>query len=450
MIPKLLPYQRRWVQDESPIKVCEKARRIGLSWAEAYDSVLHAAADAGADVYYQSYSKDNTRGFIRDCAYWAGEMKEAFDLLEEPLLDGEPETYRMTFASGKAIVAMTSSPRSFRSAGRPGDRAILDEAAFMDDLEEGLKAALAFRVWGGRVRVISTHNGEASPFNGLVRDIRDGARPGSLHSTPLRPALEDGLFRRICKVRGQEWSERAEAEWEADLRREYGGGAAEELDCIPAAGGGAWLPWESIRRCEHVDAGKPDLAGAGAVTLGVDVARRGDLWVLAAVERVGDVLWTRDLVVRRGISFAEQRALVANAVEAHNPRRVAVDQTGMGEAFVEQLAERHGRLISGVLLTAPRRLDVATALREAVEDARLRIPRDEALRADLHSVRREATAGAAAPRLVAQGNTDGHADRFWALSLAVDAARTPGGPVEFAAGEPRASMAVVDGWDEWQ
>ena len=47
--------------------------------------------------------------------------------------------------------------------GQPGDLAIVDEAAFVDDLGEVLKAAMAFRVWAGGAHVISTHNGEAMP-----------------------------------------------------------------------------------------------------------------------------------------------------------------------------------------------------------------------------------------------------------------------------------------------
>ena len=39
----LLPYQQRWLADKAQVKVVEKSRRIGLSWAEACDSVLCAA-----------------------------------------------------------------------------------------------------------------------------------------------------------------------------------------------------------------------------------------------------------------------------------------------------------------------------------------------------------------------------------------------------------------------
>src|SRR5690606_39125947 len=54
----LLAYQRRWVADDSALKVAEKSRRIGLTWAEASDNVLTAAASrqaGGQNVYYIGY-----------------------------------------------------------------------------------------------------------------------------------------------------------------------------------------------------------------------------------------------------------------------------------------------------------------------------------------------------------------------------------------------------------
>ena len=424
MAATLLPYQTAWVRDPAPFKVCEKSRRIGMSWCESYDAVLHAGGDRG-DVYYQSYAKDMTTGFVSDCADWAERLQIAADAAGEVLIDlGDKRShpaYRLPMASGRQIVAMTSAPRAFRSKGRPGDRAVIDEAAFVDDLGEVLKAAMAFRIWGGEVRVLSTHNGDGSPFAALVEDAREGRSAASLHTVTFADAVAKGLHARIRETGATDLEE---AEWVAAIRAEYGSGAAEELDCVPSSGGGSWIAWEDIRRCERADAGDPALAAGGDTVLAVDVARRGDLWVLVAAERVGDVVWIREIVARRNIPFAEQRAIVADAVRRYRPRAVAVDQTGMGEAFVEQLQDVHGSVVEGVLLTGPRRLDCATALREQFEDARVRIPADEALRADLHSVKREAGAAGAAPRLVVSGDTDGHADRFWAMALAAEAHRS--------------------------
>ena len=38
----LLPYQQRWVLDESTVSVWEKSRRIGASYAEALKAVRFA------------------------------------------------------------------------------------------------------------------------------------------------------------------------------------------------------------------------------------------------------------------------------------------------------------------------------------------------------------------------------------------------------------------------
>ena len=428
----LLPYQAAWVQDQSPLKVCQKSRRIGLSFTEAYDCVLHAGGGTG-NCYYQSYDHEMTKGFINDCVDWAELLQIGAEAVGEILVDVRQKdgsikqvaAHRLPLASGKEIVAMTSAPRAFRSKGRPGDRAIIDEAAFVEDLEESLRAAMAFLMWGGSVHVLSTHNGKGSPFNTLVNDILSGEQPGSVHTYPFRLALEQGFYRRICEATGKRWSPKAEADYEAGVRSFYGRGASQELDCVPDDILGAWIAWDLIRGCEDADAGRPELAGQGDFYLGVDIARRRDFWVCWALELVGDVLWSRELVVRRDIAFSEQHALLDECIAKYRPKRVVIDQTGMGEEFVEIERRKHGALIEGALMTGPRRLDIATLLLSRFQDRRIRIQPDDALRKDIYSVR-SAPSATGGPRLVAEEKeTDGHADRFWAGALACAAAAGP-------------------------
>ena len=47
----LLPYQKRWVADQSPCKVAEKSRRIGFTWATAAEAPLVAAAEDGMNTF---------------------------------------------------------------------------------------------------------------------------------------------------------------------------------------------------------------------------------------------------------------------------------------------------------------------------------------------------------------------------------------------------------------
>ena len=446
----LLPYQVAWNNETAQFAIIEKSRRIGLSWSDAAESVLYAAEGRG-NVYYQSFNQDMTQTYIQDCAEWAKKMGVAAGEVEETLITNEREQvlrYRLTLDGGKFIQALPSNPRVLRSKGKPGDRYVLDEAAFCDDLAELLKAATAMTQWGGLVRILSTHNGEANPFNKLVSEVREGKHPQyALHRVTLDDAIEQGLAKRVFSVTGQRWYDGAAADWRNKIVSGYLSteAANEELFCIPAKSGGAWLQWQWIRRAGHEHAGNPDFYGNGLTYIGVDIARRNDLWVAVVLERVGDVLWVRELITARGISFAEQHSIVARLDAQYRPVRYAVDQTGMGEAVVEQMQDNHGKTrVEGVLLSAPRRLAVATSLREAMEDDRLRMPDDEALRQDLHSIKAE-VGQTGAPRLIADTKgTDSHADRFWALALACSAANEAPVKIEFRSTGRRVSSLFDD------
>src|SRR5271156_3504944 len=194
----LLPYEIRWLADETPIKVAEKSRRIGLTWTEAAVSALAASTGKGMDTWYLGYNQDMAPEFVQTPAPSARQFNKAARAIEEVAIDDERRdllAYRIRFSSGHKIVALSSRPSNLR--GKQG-RAVIDEAAFHDDLKGLLKAALAFTMWGGCVRVISTHNGADSPFNELINDIRAGRRPYSLHRITIDQALADGLYQRIC------------------------------------------------------------------------------------------------------------------------------------------------------------------------------------------------------------------------------------------------------------
>ena len=74
----LLPYQQRWIADDSPLKIAEKSRRIGLTWAEAADNVLIASSEGGSNVFYISATQDMAIEYIEACAMWARHRRAGF------------------------------------------------------------------------------------------------------------------------------------------------------------------------------------------------------------------------------------------------------------------------------------------------------------------------------------------------------------------------------------
>src|ERR1700757_2047723 len=87
----LLPYQRRWLADQSQVKVSEKSRRIGITWTEAADRALGAATTgrAGIDGWYLGYNKDVTLELAEAPARWARRYNRAADKIEEIVLEDE-------------------------------------------------------------------------------------------------------------------------------------------------------------------------------------------------------------------------------------------------------------------------------------------------------------------------------------------------------------------------
>ncbi len=245
-----LPYQQRFwsAVDAHALSVHEKSRRTGFSWAAGAIAAATAGAARGAggmDVLYMGYEREMTREFIGYVADWATRFQIAASEVQEFVLP-DPErpeagfgAFRIRFASGFEVVALPSVARALR--GKQG-LVILDEAAFMDDLDGVLKAALALLIWGGRVVVVSTHFGEDNPFNTLVQDIRAGRRRGAVTRTTFEEAMAEGLYRRICLVRGLTWSAAAEADWRQEILDTYRDNADEELHVIPNPTSGVYLP----------------------------------------------------------------------------------------------------------------------------------------------------------------------------------------------------------------
>lgn len=86
-----------------------------------------------------------------------------------------------------------------------------------------------------------------------------------------------------------------------------------------------------INSVENSSAGLPELYEKGNCFIGVDVARRGDLWVAIVLERVGDILWLREMVELKNKTFYTQEETLAELIKKYKVIKVAIDQTGMGE-----------------------------------------------------------------------------------------------------------------------
>lgn len=474
----LLGYQKAWIADESPLKIAEKSRRTGLTWAEAADASLTAGAargQGGTNHFYVGSNKEMAREFIDAAAMWAKVFdKAAGEIQEEVFVDDGQDgkeilTFAIYFASGFKIQALSSNPSNLR--GMQGNVTI-DEAAFHERLAEVLKAALALTMWGAKVRLISTHNGVENLFNELINDSRAGKKDYSVHRITLDDACADGLYRRICQIRGIDWSQVAEDEWKAKLLKATATeeDALEEYYCVPKSGGGAYLSRALIEaRMSSVDETGPILRlekGADfgewpeqlraaeisdwcnqvllpvLMTLdpsrphifGEDFARSGDLTVVDVGEIAQDLHITTKLQVElKNIPFRQQEQILFYIVDRlPRLRGGAMDARGNGQALAEYAKDRYGsEVIECVMLSEAFYREQMPRFKSHFEDALITIPHDDDTRTDLQalSVNRRGTPCLGDVRTGKE--KERHGDAAISLFLMVYASTLDGAPIEF-------------------
>ncbi|MBR0644000.1 hypothetical protein [Plastoroseomonas hellenica] len=431
-----MTYQQELMSSVSAyaVTVVEKSRRTGYSWAAAAIAALTASAARGAggdDVYYMGYEKEMTREFIDYVAEWAKEFQCAASAVEEFVFKDpdHPEkdigAFRIRFASGFEVVALPSVARALR--GKQG-LVILDEAAFMDDLEGILKAAMALLIWGGKVVVISTHFGEANPFNVLINDIRGGRADYKLLRCTFDDAMDQGLYERICLRKGEAATPEGKEAFHADILKKYRHNADEELNVIPSPLTGTWLPGVLLEA--RMDAAIPVLrwappaptGGAGPFVTWPEATREREVqaWLdaevaplLAKLDRDAphafgqdfarkvdlSCMWPlaigKDLVRRtpfvlelRNMPFAQQKQ-VLNFVCDGLPRlrALALDATGNGGAHAEAAADRYGSRVIQVTMSEPWYRENMPPLKTAFEDGAITIPKDRDIETDFRMVK---------------------------------------------------------------
>lgn len=427
-----LPGQERWIKDRSRLKMMEKARQIGISWSTAY-AADERTAQAGQkwDQWVSSRDDLQARLFIEDCKMWSQVLNIAAQDLGERVIDDKNKltAYVLEFASGKRIHSMSSNPDA--QAGKRGGR-ILDEFALHPDPRKLWSIAYPGITWGGSMEIISTHRGSHNFFNQLIREVREHGNPKgiSLHRITLQDALDQGFLYKLQKALPADHD--VQALDEAAYFDFIKAGCADEESfqqeymCDPADDDTAFLEYDLIARCEYgadevweVDLEESKRRGA-KLFAGLDIGRKKDLTVLWVFELLGDVLYTRKIIELKAMSKPDQEKVLWPVMALME--RTCIDNTGLGIGWTDDAKAKFGTYrVEGVTFTGRVKEELAYPVRGGMEDRKIRIPYKPEIRADLRAVTKVTTPSGNI-RFTAERSENGHADRFWALALAVHAA----------------------------
>ncbi len=418
----LLPYQTRWVKDGSRLKIAQKSRQIGWTWATAYGLVRRKSLrKAALDAWISSRDDIQARLFLEDCKAFAGLLDAgAQDLGERAVDEAKHSAYVLQMANGLRLHSMSSNPDA--QAGKRGDRT-LDEFALHLDPRKLYAIAYPGITWGGQLEIFSTHRGTANFFNQLIQEIlyKDNPKGFSLHTVTLQDALNQGfLFKLQQKLpEGDPRQEMDEGEYFDFIRAGCADEEifAQEYMCVPSDDASAFISYDLIDGCKYAPGTDWQTIGQNPLYLGVDIGRTHDLTVFWLAEEVGGTLMTRKVITLKNAPFHEQEAAFWPLLELPNLRRCCIDHKGIGSQMTERAQDRYGKYkVEGVEFTNGSKEEMAYALRTVMEDRTFRMPDDRVIAADFRAIRKTTTSSGNI-RFEGERTKDGHSDRFWAAAL---------------------------------
>ncbi|EHF4788517.1 hypothetical protein JZS45_004585 [Salmonella enterica] len=436
----LMAHQVECLKYDVSILAIPKGRRTGITFAWGLNSTLIAGAQktAGGDnVYYIGDTREKGLEFIGYVSKFARVIAEqqAQDVsaIEEFLFEDQDEhgntrmiaAYRVRFASGFQVAALSSRPANIR--GLQGV-VIIDEAAFHQDVQGVLDAATALLIWGGRIVVISSENGKNNPFHQFCNDIESG-RYGD-DAIVLRITFDDavtnGLYERVCAMKGDTPTAEGKKTWYNRIRNAYGPRKAamrEELDAIARDGNGICIPGVWVERAmpaerpvlrltlddDFISLGESERLSWGEAWIeqhlapvmcevpdpqlrhvfGMDFARHrhfSAIWPMAITQTLRrEVPFAIEL---NNVPSAQQEQIVFFLIK-HLPRFCggAIDATGPGMVFAEYVADKFGRpRIAEVMLNQKWYGLWMPKFTGAFEDGTIDVPRDDNIAQDLRMI----------------------------------------------------------------
>src|SRR5208337_257440 len=187
---QLLPYQRRWVEDHSPLKIVVKARQIGYSFAASIRALLECLKRKTTWIFLSKGERqsrllmEKVQEHVQSCGILARACESTF--FEGTLI----KQLEVRFANGSVIYGLPANPDTAR--GYSGN-VTLDEFAFHSDADKIYTALFPTITRGYCLEVISTPNGQQGKFYeiakaaGLVESgDREIGRSGELSKTENR------------------------------------------------------------------------------------------------------------------------------------------------------------------------------------------------------------------------------------------------------------------------
>lgn len=425
-----LPYQIKWLEDKTYIKLGRKSRRTGFTWIEAFDDVCDIVEGniKNNKVWFTSTDDTNAVEYIQYVAEWARLVDKASRHRGVILIETEDDiqVHTVKFANGGQIYALSSNPKVLH--GKEG-KIILDEFAKhvnQEALWEGAKGCL---IWGYPARIMSTVSTKDCLFYRFKKEIEEGLLDWSLHQVTIHDAVRDGILNKILRKNTV-----TEEETKAWLAREkknciYLRIWNTQYLCQEEDDAESFLTYEMIKknqrngllyipfirienyRATEEEVKKDNIPASqhenkiftseqlkdlleplkeqikNPLGLGMDIAETGHLSVLWGTEKEGRIRNTRFCIDMHNVAFSVQQAILWGIIDLPKTIKACIDKTGLGANIAQNAEKKFGSRAEGIKFSGPVNEELADNLYQSIENGSFLYPPNEKIEHDFHSIK---------------------------------------------------------------
>src|SRR3989441_3939072 len=403
-------YQEKLLRDKSHFVLARWSRQSGKSLAMAVAVLFNALTRRGFRAATVAPSK-------RQSLKMVDKISRLVSRLGHDGLEGPPRKGELVFRSGSVIEALPHNPDT--TGGETLNVVVLDEFAYIEHDKELYDAIIfALSTTNGSFYGTSTPGSKDSLFYAMATDDEQFV-DFSRHHVSYKDALKpngpiDPEF--LEKIRRQ--YETDPGRWKREMEADF----ADDED--------AYLSLQLIERCvtegpetftkDDVISGR--LARTGQFFVGTELAPKIDLSAVAVIEKIGrDVYLLHETAFPPGTAFS----VVTGYLHLLNQRLktvslINIDQTGVGEFFVQDAYKSGLKNAQGIFLSLAKKQEIMDYFKRKMQDGHLHFRRDTELMNEMSAERFQLSKTGQLQFSHVSGT---HDDLLWAFALATYASR---------------------------
>ncbi len=436
-------FQINYLNNENLLCIDNKSRQVGWSWTSAAGAVADAIIIPRSIYIFVSINQEEAREKIRYAKYIIDSLNDK--VKPKLIIDNQTE---LEFDNGSRLISHPCRP----VRGKAKATVILDEFAHYPKDREIYTSAVPVITRGGKLIIGSSPLGatglfweifeqKIQPYPGYARrkipwwEV-DGLCNDIDMAMTMAPSLETdqrvkmfGTSRLINIYENMVFS---------DFIQEY------ELSWVDESV--SWITWDEIKR-NQIDAQEEKLWYRQARNLddafaaiedvaiamrenkienafmgGVDVGRTRNLTEIVLLGKSNTQIFPYRLGISLdNVEFDDQQSVIMKILDELPITKILIDRNGLGMQLAEDLQKHSGGIIEGANFTNTNKELWSNEIKLKMQRGQLPIPLDRELSYQIHSIRKKITASKNV-QYDTDANEKHHADKYWALALALWAA----------------------------